>query len=714
MAINLSNPVLTRELRASLRNARAFALLALYVALLGAFVTANFPGDQSLDLQHDGGARANSLFQSIFWGQIVLILVIIPALATGALAQERERQTLQPLLLTPLSPLQIVWGKAGGVLSLVGLLLIATLPLTSLCFLLGGVEPGLIIGAYAVVFGLAAFTTGFGLYCSARWHGATRAMLMCYLLLPVAVILVAGLAPFGIIICGFFVIIGLFYAILQGWKRGEKSKAARALGELYGPLVYLVAPLLIIALLVGMMYDRSIGYLVVCVAFILSYLLLVAHWGLLQTARELMNRTDAEPNMRQRVEDLQTEWSIASAPAASAAPAAPERERAGGGERETSTSAPSFGASGTASTATISPSPSLPLSPSGSPLSPSGSPLSSSGSEDWAALPGALQTGEAPALPPRATTVRDSKKSKATYGVTPFLSDKMNPIYAREMRSGLLGKWRYLMIFGYAITILSEVALLVYLLWGFVDPSTLTTDFEPLFIGWGRIHLGLLMIFAAWFGARAIAPEREGQTLEQLFTIPLPPSQIIGGKMMAVLTFSLYVWVLALPTAILVAVLGLVRPSTALWFPVAEAVFGSFAASWGVLCSFNSPNIRRALATAMGGAAALLMAHALVFPISGLFKTLHIVADDTIARGIVAVLPIPLLFPGAGDFFSTIYNSNPSNTSGLSYAVSPSQAWALPFWAILALSVYAAIAVGLFALTARNFQKLARSEPSRG
>ncbi|RYF42458.1 MAG: ABC transporter permease, partial [Cytophagaceae bacterium] len=108
MAINLSNPVLTRELRASLRNARAFALLALYVALLGAFVTANFPADQALDLQHDGGRRANDLFQTIFFGQIVLILVIIPALATGALAQERERQTLQPLLLTPLSPLQIV------------------------------------------------------------------------------------------------------------------------------------------------------------------------------------------------------------------------------------------------------------------------------------------------------------------------------------------------------------------------------------------------------------------------------------------------------------------------------------------------------------------------------------------------------------------------------------------------------------------------------
>ena len=158
-----SNPVLTRELRASLRNARAFGLLALYVALLGAVVTANFPGDVNIDLQSDGGARGRDLFFWLFGGQIALILAILPALSTGALAQERERQTLQPLILTPLSPLQIVWGKAGGVLSLVGLMLLATLPLTSLCFLLGGVDTGMLVSAYATILGLAVFTTGFGL-----------------------------------------------------------------------------------------------------------------------------------------------------------------------------------------------------------------------------------------------------------------------------------------------------------------------------------------------------------------------------------------------------------------------------------------------------------------------------------------------------------------------------------------------------------------------
>jgi len=672
VALNLSNPVLTRELRASLRNARAFALLALYVALLGAFVTSQFPGDLSIDFKSDGGKAGRALFYALFGGQVALILLIIPALATGALAQERERQTLQPLLLSPLSPLQIVWGKAGGVLSLVGLLLVATVPLTSLCFLLGGVDGGMLIGSYAVVFGLAAFTTGFGLYCSARWHGATRAMLMCYLLLPVAAILVVGLSPFGIVVVGFFEIIGLFYAITLGWKRGARSRAAQMLGGLYAPLVYVVAPLSIALSLGAMVYSPNIGYIVVGACFALSYLLLVAHWGLLQTARELLSRADDEPNLRQRVEDLRTEWSgFGSEEKNALAPA-----NSGGA------ATPTFAAGAKAVAAT--PDDFVPLAP----------PI----------LPGQLQTGEAPLLPPRATLQSLPKKSAPTYGVTPFLSDKMNPIYARELRSGLLGKWGYLVRFGYGITILSELALIVYLFLGLYDPAYMTTDLEGPFAKWSGVHLGLLLIFAAWFGARAIAPEREGQTLEQLFTIPMRPSQIIGGKMMAVLTFTLYVWVLALPLSVLIALLGLVRLSIALWFPVAEAVLGVLAASWGVWCSFHSPNVRRALAMALGGVGFALVSSSLLGPIVDLLHTVGVLQNSAFLPKLLSVLPLPLAT-------SATFSAIPASGGTL---VMPATSFAVPLESVAALGVYALLALGLFLLTATNFQKLARSEPARG
>ncbi|MBW3637014.1 MAG: ABC transporter permease, partial [Armatimonadetes bacterium] len=600
-----------------------FVLMALYVAILGAIVTVNFPASEQIDLRSDGGAKGQELFKSLVWGQILLVLALIPALSTGALAQERERQTLEPLLITPLSPLQIVWGKAGGVLSLVGLLLLASLPLTSLCFLLGGVSPGMLIAAYAAILGLAVFTTGFGLYCAARWPGATRALMACYALLPVAVGLAVVVLPIGAIFSGLCVLVLLVYGLLQGWKRGEKSAFARKMGPLYGKLVYLLAFLLIVGLLATMFYDRNIGLIVVGVGFVMSYFVLAAQWGLLQTARELMSRSDPEAPMRQKVADFKADWQ--SAVAAPAPPSAytPTPQTQG----------------------------------------------------EWAAL--------STAATPAPAKVAKAPKSPDSYGKAPFLSDKLNPIFARELRSGLLGKFEYLFRFSYVITILSEVGLLAFLLYSLYEPESMTLNFEGLFATWGRLHLALLMVFAAWFGARAIAPEREGQTLSQLFTIPMLPSQIIGGKLAAVLAFTFYVLVLALPLALLLAMTGLVPWAMAGRFVIVETVLAVVAAAWGIYCSFHCASVRNAMSWALSGVAVLLVAHLLVFPFWETLKLMSVVENDSGARLFASVLPMPMLFPAR-------------------YSAANFASWPLA----PALLAYGIIAALLVFSTARNFQKL--------
>ena len=641
-----SNPVLTRELRASLRNARAFGLLALYVALLGAVVTANFPGDVNIDLQSDGGARGRDLFFWLFGGQIALILAILPALATGALAQERERQTLQPLILTPLSPLQIVWGKAGGVLSLVGLMLLATLPLTSLCFLLGGVDTGMLVSAYATILGLAVFTTGFGLYCSARWSSATRALMSCYALLPIVIALVVVAMPLGALFSGLFCLFLLFYALVQALQKGREAPFAKRFGRVYGGLSYVAAPLVIGGLLWLMWADRNIGLIVIGVGFVLSYFVMVTQWGLLQTARELMTRADPEASARQKVEDFKQDWRAATAP-------------------------PLYLPDGHETAAPLGPVPG-----------------------GWATIDTTPKVVPATQTQTAATPPATGKKSEPTYGVAPFLSDKMNPIYARELRSGLLGKFNYLFNFGYGVTLLSEVGLLLFLLAGLINSDWLVVDVAGPFIWWGRAHLALLMIFGAWFGARAIAPEREGQTLSQLFTIPLPASKIIGGKMGAVLTFTLYVWILAVPLALLCGLLDLVPWPLAIRFIVAEVVLGLAAASWGLYCSFHSPTVRRALALSLGGVAALLLAHTLVFPLWELLRTLKVISGTAGAQFWNGLFPIPLLFaPGA------------DNASGSLVATSVPANYAILPWPLL---IYLAFSAILLLLTARDFRGLAR------
>ncbi len=647
-----SNPVLTRELRASLRNARAFGLLAIYIALLGAVVTANFPGDVKIDLQSDGGQRGQALFYWLFGGQIALILAILPALATGALAQERERQTLQPLILTPLSPLQIVWGKAGGVLSLVGLMLLATLPLTSLCFLLGGVDTGMLVSAYATILGLAVFTTGFGLYCSARWQSATRALMSCYALLPIVIALVMVAMPLGALFSGLWCLFLLFYLLVQALQKGREAPLAKRFGRVYGSVSYVAAPLIIGGLLWLMWADRNIGLIVIGVGFVLSYFVLVTQWGLLQTARELMTRVDPETSARQKVEDFKQDWRAATAP-------------------------PQYLPGGAA---TVAPAPAasewtpIDTAPKTVPVAPAPTPATSSATSSASSAP--------------------NKKAEPTYGVAPFLSDKMNPIYARELRSGLLGKFNYLFNFGYGVTLFSEVGLLLFLLAGLVNNKWLVVDIAGPFIWWGRAHLALLMIFSAWFGARAIAPEREGQTLSQLFTIPLPASKIIGGKMGAVLTFTLYVWILAVPLALLCALLDLVPWALAIRFILAEVVLGLAAASWGLYCSFHSETVRRSLALSLGGVATLLLAHTLVAPLWGLLRTLKVVSGVAGAQFWNGLFPIPLSFaPGADEANGSLVATN----ALANYALVP---WPL--------AIYLVLSAVLLLLTARDFKSLAR------
>jgi len=63
---------------------------------------------------------------------------VVPGLTSGAISGERERQTLDVLLVTPLSPGEIVVSKLLATSAFITLLVVATLPLYILAFSYGG------------------------------------------------------------------------------------------------------------------------------------------------------------------------------------------------------------------------------------------------------------------------------------------------------------------------------------------------------------------------------------------------------------------------------------------------------------------------------------------------------------------------------------------------------------------------------------------------
>jgi hypothetical protein len=197
--------------------------------------------------------------------------------------------------------------------------------------------------------------------------------------------------------------------------------------------------------------------------------------------------------------------------------------------------------------------------------------------------------------------VRPRPVKAATYGKQAFLPDNLNPVYAKDMRGGLVGKLDYLFRFSYIVTIGTELLLPMALL------SDINASASAWFAGWAQLHLMVLLTAGAWLGARTIAPEREQQTLPQLLISPLLPSEIVRGKMMAAMVYTFYVFVLSVPLALFLPMLGEMPWSRTFRFISVELLFGAFAAAYGIYCSMVCGTVRRAIGCALGGILFLML-----------------------------------------------------------------------------------------------------------
>lgn len=187
----IENPVLQRELLVNLRMVRAFVLLFVYQALLGAVVYFAWPQDTHLDLtansQHATQTRA--LVDLFFIGQFVIASMMAPSFAAGSITGEKERHTYEMLLASPLRPAAIVLGKLVAALTHLAVLIFASLPIVMLCLPLGGVSVYEVLAAYT---GLILSVITFGMIsvaCSAFFQRTSAALVVSYLLiLPLVII----------------------------------------------------------------------------------------------------------------------------------------------------------------------------------------------------------------------------------------------------------------------------------------------------------------------------------------------------------------------------------------------------------------------------------------------------------------------------------------------------------------------------------------------
>jgi ABC-type transport system involved in multi-copper enzyme maturation permease subunit len=158
----LVGPVLGYELRRlARRGPTVFLARGVYLGLLLLLLVVLYESEVKYNLPQGPGAylhlfRARLAFLGAQFTEILLLaqttalVLLTPAFAAGAIADERERRTLDFLLVSDLSSREIVLGKLLARLAPPALLLLAGLPVLAIVQVLGGVDPPVILGGFAI------------------------------------------------------------------------------------------------------------------------------------------------------------------------------------------------------------------------------------------------------------------------------------------------------------------------------------------------------------------------------------------------------------------------------------------------------------------------------------------------------------------------------------------------------------------------------------
>src|SRR4051794_39433256 len=233
-----ANPLAGKELLARMRGPRTFVVATLLLLPLAAVagglyaMVAAAPAGDSLTSAPVG----KLFFAAVTAVELGLICLLAPALTADLISGERERQTLDPLLGTPLSRRQIVVGKLVAALGSLLLLIVLALPIQAIAVLIGGIGLEELLAALWLLT-LTAVTYGcVGLCWSARLRTTRSALLLSY----VTTLIGVGTLPLGLILM--VLGNGLFgYRFDEaiwplGWLiNGPNGSPASSLGRSLGP-----------------------------------------------------------------------------------------------------------------------------------------------------------------------------------------------------------------------------------------------------------------------------------------------------------------------------------------------------------------------------------------------------------------------------------------------------------------------------------------------
>lgn len=193
------NPIFRKEIVTDSRGSRlavivfatnlilvAAAMINLFSMISRAMATAEIQYSSILDLY--------ALISSL---EFMMLLIIMPALTAPAVSGEREKQTFDLLMTTPLRPRTFIWGKLASSETEMMVLLFSALPVQSLVFIFGGVTGEDLLLLYLTFAVTVTFVGAIGIFCSVIFRRSVAANAAAYLITALLAAGTAALCRYG-------------------------------------------------------------------------------------------------------------------------------------------------------------------------------------------------------------------------------------------------------------------------------------------------------------------------------------------------------------------------------------------------------------------------------------------------------------------------------------------------------------------------------------
>ncbi len=201
MKKNKRNAVLYKEMTVDIKKPKAILIIILVNLLLFPVMGCFFLGIAVAGLKSMVSYRVMTWYFIAMVGiEFAIISFLTPAVTSGTVSLEKERQTLDVLLTTRMTPWEIIKGKYSSVMVLLGLIIVSTLPLLSIVFIYGGTS---LIGVIIIILALivyAGMVAAFGVFYSSLTKNTVLAVILSYVslfmymaitvIVPIAIILV--------------------------------------------------------------------------------------------------------------------------------------------------------------------------------------------------------------------------------------------------------------------------------------------------------------------------------------------------------------------------------------------------------------------------------------------------------------------------------------------------------------------------------------------